>query len=391
MNELKTRIGIVGASSGGLLLSSLLSNRTDLEIIVFDKNEKPARKLNATGNGHCNILPGQLTAACFNNTQYLGAIIDKYPLEKLISTLSDLGIPLFKKSNLYYPLSFSSNALSSYLVNRCVDNGIKFHLGETVLDYEKKNAGILLKSDKQTYIFDKLIFSTGGKSQKNFGSDGSLFPLFKSKGYKISPLSPSLCPIKIKEKVKNLSGKRHLAKVSININGKEQYSEQGEILFKDDGLSGIAIFNCSFFLNESNLNNSLIKIDLFPWMGLEELSNCFASIFDCNQAYNFGSILEKEIANYCLALLKSNNKQINAKNMAFLCKNLIFHPISLYGFENSQVTRGGISIENLNENLESKMEKNVYFIGEMINIDGMCGGNNLAWCLLSSLLVLESI
>ncbi|HAS55897.1 MAG TPA: hypothetical protein DCR94_01290 [Firmicutes bacterium] len=391
MNELKTRIGIVGASSGGLFLSLLLSNRTDLEIIVFDKNEKPARKLNATGNGHCNILPGQLNAACFNNAAYMGVLIDKYPLDKLVSILSDLGIRLFKKSNLYYPLSFSSNALSSYLINKCVDNGIKFQLGEEVLDYEKKDDGVLLKSDKKTYIFDKLIFSTGGKSQKNFGSDGSLFPLFKSKGYKISPLRPSLCPIKIKEKVKSLSGKRHLAKVTIHINGKEQYSEQGEILFKDDGLSGIAIFNCSFFLNESNIKNSLIKIDLFPWMSLEELSNCFSSIFNCNKAYNFGSILEKEIANYLLALLKSYNKQINAKNMAFLCKNLIFHPISLYGFENSQVTRGGLSIENFNENLESKIEKNVHFIGEMIDIDGMCGGNNLAWCLLSSLLVFDSI
>ena len=390
MNKQKTRIGIIGASSGGLLLSALLLSRNDLEITIFDKNEKPARKLNATGNGHCNILPGELNPNCFNNEEYIKKVIDKYPLDKLISIFESLGIFLFKKSNLYYPLSFSSNSLSSYLVNKCLNAGVKFHLAETIVDYKNSGMGILLKTDKQTYNFDKLVFSVGGKSQKNFGSDGSLFPLFESRGYKLSPLFPSLCPIKVKEKVKSLSGKRHLANISIYINEEEAYSEQGEILFKDDGLSGIAIFNCSFFLKENSIKNSFIKVDLFPWMKLEELNNCFSSI-DLDDVSNLGSILEKEIASYLVFSLKSKGKQVNAKTMAFLCKNLIFNPISLYGFENSQVTSGGLSLSNFNENLESKLEKNIYCIGEMVDINGMCGGNNLAWCLLSPLLVLESI
>ena len=383
---MKKEIAIIGGSSAGLLCALSLSRRKDLSITIFEKNDRLGKKLNATGNGHCNLLPSILDASFYNNNEYMGRLFKKFSLDKLIDFYSSNGIPLLNKNGLYYPYSFSSKSLNEYIVTSLKNTNVNIRLNEKLISYNRSNR-VQIKTDKGNYEFDKLIFALGGKSQQNLGSDGSLLPLFKQKGYVTRDYFPTLCPIKTKEKTVSIDGKRHHGLVTLLKNGKQIYQEDGEVLFKKDGVSGIAIFNCSFFIDRDDCSKYKIKIDLFPELEEKELT-----VFLTSASKNgYTSIFEKEILSFLSLLLKQNHKDINDSNLANISKNLYFQPSSLYGFDSSQVSSGGICLDSLNEDLSSKIEKDVYFIGEMVDINGICGGYNLAWCLISSLLVIKNI
>lgn len=380
------KIAIIGGSSAGLLCALSLSRNKDLDITVFEKNDKLGKKLNATGNGHCNILPSALEASNYNENEYVSGLFNSFSLEDLISFYKTNGIFLLNKNGLYYPYSFSAKSLNDYIYRLTSSRGVKYRLNERLLSYSS-NPNITIKTTLGSYGFDKIVFACGGKSQPRLGSDGLLLDMFKQKGYKIREFFPTLCPIKTKEKTNFLDGKRHHGLVKLFKDNKLIYQEDGEVLFKNDGLSGIAIFNCSFYIDREDCSKYRIAIDLFPEIESFELEK----MLSLSSSSGYLSILEKEVFEYLSSLLKKEGKVVNPANLAYLSKNVAFNPVKLYPFDSSQVSSGGISLINLNNDLSSKIENNVYFVGEMVDINGKCGGYNLAWCLISSLLVTKSI
>lgn len=380
------KIAIIGGSSAGLFCALSLSRNKDLDITVFEKNDKLGKKLNATGNGHCNILPSSLEASDYNENEYMSGLFKSFSLEDLISFYKTDGIFLLNKNGLYYPYSFSAKSLNDYIYKLTSSRGVKYRLNERLLSYSS-NPSITIKTTLGSYDFDKIVFACGGKSQPRLGSDGLLLDLFKQKGYKTREFFPTLCPVRTKEKTNSLDGKRHHGLVKLFKDNKLIYQEDGEVLFKNDGLSGIAIFNCSFYIGREDCSKYRIVIDLFPEIESFELEK----MLSLSSSSGYLSILEKEVVEYLSSLLKKEGKVVNPASLAYLSKNVVFNPAKLYPFDSSQVSSGGISLINLNNDLSSKIENNVYFIGEMVDINGKCGGYNLAWCLISSLLVTKSI
>lgn len=384
-------VAVVGASSSGLYTSILLKRKhPDWGVFVFDRNTRPGRKLCATGNGHCNVLNRDLSANYFNNVPFMETMVEKYPYSRLEETLHSWGILTFSMGSLVYPLTYSATAYTTFLYNYAMSLGVVFQFSENVDSYEADKQ-ITLYTETGKRKFDKVIFATGGKSQKSLGSDGSMFDVFEQHGYHTTSLFPGLCPIKVSERVKPLSGLRHKAKVSAYANGNLIYEETGEVLFKADGLSGIAIFNAQRVISHlSGAPKVTIFLDLFPEYSVADLNKLFEIARKENPGMFLDAIMEKPWKQYLFGNFEIVDES-ELSSLAKRLKNLSFHYAGSYGFEFSQVTLGGVPLSDLDEHFAGKKEKNVIFVGETLDIDGKCGGYNLSWCLMSALQVVEGL
>lgn len=377
-------VGIIGGSISGLYAAiNVKITHPDYRVYVIEKNDRLLKKIYATGNGHCNLLNANLKPERYSHPDWIAKYLNRYPYKRLCAYLAGLGIPVFAKGELVYPLAYSANSFCRYLIELTNKLGIEVYLNERVIDYGHG----LVRTDKEQRRYDKLIFAIGGKSQSNLGSDGSLFPLLSDHGYHVVPLRPGLVPIKTKQKTKGLKGVRHEGLVRAYAqDGGMVYEEAGEVLFKEDGLSGIVIFNLSSRLARLGGSSFRIAIDFFPDYGLSELE---------------GIALRSAVNGACLYTLVEyplgiyvRNQLKNPNDLTGFCKALkclCFDFDGFYPFSSSQVTIGGIGLDEVDEDLMSKREAGVYFIGECLDVDGDCGGYNLAWCLISALTVSEAI
>ncbi len=380
------KIAIIGSGAAGLYSAILLKrNNPSYEIHVFEKEEKLAKKLYATGNGHCNLLNKKLLANKFNNPQYLKTILKEFSYISLKKELNDLGVALLEDDECVYPLSFHAGTYVKYLLTLASRLGVVFHNNVRINDYKKEPNGFQLDNFG---FFDKLIVATGGKSSKNLGSDGTFFSILKKHGYKINDLRPGLAPIKVRENVKSLQGIRHHALVKASVDNKQIFQEEGEVLFKKDGLSGIVIFNAESAIYRTRVvKNPKITIDLFPEYSLYNLCDILSKAKEYNPENFLSSILPLPLENYIRQLAR--NEEIS--NIATNLKHLTFNVTGPYDFEDSQVSIGGLDLGEVSYYLESSKERGLYVIGEALDIDGNCGGYNLSWALISAILVSKHI
>ncbi len=364
---------IVGAGFSGILAAiSLKINNPKASVIVLEHTDKALKKVLSTGNGKCNLANAKLDLNKFKNSDFVKKIYKTPQLSKQQDFFRNLGIETKLMDNLLYPTSESAVTVRNALLKQCDKLGIQINLNESIIEYKPKDK-INVKTTKAKYEVDKLIFACGGKSLPVSGSDGSIFPLLEKHGYHIIKPTPSLCPIKKKEKTKTLSGTRVKANVNLYRNHNIVFSESGEILFKDHGLSGIVIMNLSRQIAQEK-DKYTIELDL-----LENYKDKHIATY----ITKYG---EKE---FLEAFLHPNIVKYFCENKInpLFAKRLTFTFKSLSDFEFSQVTAGGISIDDVNLNLESKKEKNVFFVGEILDIDGPCGGYNLTWAYVSSMLM----
>ena len=380
------KVGIVGASAAGLYAAILLAKRhPDFHVVVIEKNDKPGKKLLATGNGHCNLFNTAFAGSYFNHPAFIDALLERYPASALLEELHGLGIATFEKDGLVYPLSFSASAHVRYLMGLAHRLGIEFRFEEKVIGVK----GTRIETNRSAELFDHVIYAFGGCSQANLGSDGSLFPLLKKNGYHVVEPEPSLCPIRSHDVPKSLFGVRHKCKLSLTKNKNVLYEEFGEVLFKKDGLSGIATMNASSRFEKG----SFIVLDLFPEYAQDELEKILLSSMRQNPDDFLAPIIEKPLADFSLQKCKIYGKtRLTNTDISQICaflKHMEFAADSKYDFESSQVTRGGIDLRDVDLSLRSKVEPGVSFIGECLDIDGMCGGFNLGWALLSAKVAIE--
>ena len=392
------RIGILGQGVSGIFLALFLKNNNkDLDVTIIDKNSIPARKLLNTGNGRCNLGNlGNIGSNEYNN-EITKDIVSSFSIENIISFLSNIGIHVTTINNLVYPYSLSSKnyreLLSAFVLN---NKNVKVLKDLKFVDYISKNNEVEVQLNNNIKTYDKIIFATGGISGNNKNS-AEIIGILKKHNYVITPFRPGLAPIKTKEKTALVNGKRVKCDISLLKNNKLIYKEHGEVLFKKDGLSGISIFNCSSLINRSNeIADFVISLDLFPDYDLTNLINLLTKFNKSNTNYLLYSFFDKELSLFILKMIqmnkvsKYNEKEI--KSLAFSLKNLKFHYESTYDFKDSQVSIGGISYSNLNiTSLESLLEKNIYFIGEILDSDGLCGGYNLMFAFASAFKVLNSL
>ncbi|HBF68606.1 MAG TPA: hypothetical protein DDW20_04755 [Firmicutes bacterium] len=368
------KIIIIGAGTSGLTASINLKRiHKSSDILVIEHLNKPFKKILATGNGKCNISNSNIDISKFNNPIFVKNIFGKDYFSKINSFLDSVHIKTKEVNELIYPITESSETIRNAFLNEVHKLGIKIHVDEELIDYKIDNNQIIVFTNKNKYVCDKLIITTGGCSSPKLGSDGKIFEILKRHDYKISKVYPGLCPINTKENTKELDGLRIKGLVSLIKDDKLVYQEDGEVLFKKHGLSGIVIFNIASLIARDINHKYKISINTLPKFNKETLINELLKygkdVFLCEYVH---PLLKKYLLDQKLDIISS-------------LTNLTFNFDSLYDFEFSQVSVGGLSIDNINDDMSSKIEKNVYFAGEILNVDGPCGGYNLTFAILSAL------
>ncbi|MBR0193964.1 MAG: aminoacetone oxidase family FAD-binding enzyme [Bacilli bacterium] len=356
---------IIGAGASGIAAAINIKRKyPNDEVIIIEHSDRPLRKILATGNGRCNLGNAKFDIKKYNHPELMGL----FSYNDYIEYVESYGFKTKTIGDLVYPYSESAQTVRNQMLKELEKLNVKINLEEDFIDYKVKPNGVEIKTNKAIYQADKLIVATGGKSTKGLGNDGKIYEILKSHGYTIAPLRPGLVPIKTKENTKLVDGLRIKANVTLLENSKQIFNEDGEVLFKKDGLSGIVIFNASNYIKNPQ-NKYEIVLNLLPDFNGELQRNH-------QQFLDKSKFLEEYFAPKLAQYLSD---RISDKNYVKDLQNLKFTFKDFYDYENSQITIGGVQISDMNPNFESKKEPNVYFLGELLDMHGPCGGYNLTW------------
>lgn len=371
------RIAVVGGGPGGLTACyKIKEEHPDYQVVLFEKDEIIGKRIKVSGNGRCNLLNININQNDYYNGEkinYILSYFNKYQNK----FFSELNLHLYHdEEGRMYPITNSSKTVINAFINALNRKGVVIKLNEKFISLNKNNDKYLLITSCDKYIFDKVIFATGGASYLYKKEDYE--NIIKSLPYKINyeELSGVLCPIKVKEKInKACVGKRSKAKIYLYLNNDLIYEESGEILFKKDGISGIVIFNISRYIDYKKANLYSLKINFIDGINKNQIDNEL-SLYSKKEVIS--SYVVDEIADLILSYYNNVYQGLSS---------FILHVDSLYSLNESQVTRGGILIEELNNDLSLKKDGNIYFLGEMIDVDGKCGGYNIYFALASGYFV----
>lgn len=375
------KVAIIGGGYSGVILSILLKKQNnDIDVYIFEKENKLLKKIYATGNGRCNLGNFNDDLKFFNSIEAY-SIYQKCDINKQVNILKELNIATRNIQGYLYPFSLSAKNYIENLEIWVKKLNIKVYLNHKLKSYNQnilKKYNLIFENDLNIDNFDFLIFTSGGKSTPNLGSDGIIFSVLKEHSYIISNLQPGLCPIKTLESTKEIKNERIKCKACLYDNSSNLiYSEDGEVIFKEDGLSGICIFNIESIIKNKNIKTPRIILKVFDEENGKMLKNYYIKYKNIEVLHGF---FDSRMFNYIKKYYKNNFYQFE------------FSYKDSYSFNDSQVTIGGVSFLNINKDtLESKIEKNVYFAGEILDINGLCGGYNLMLCFSSSYIVCNNI
>lgn len=415
---MKHSILIIGGGAAGIT-AAIVARDYGADVAIIEGTDRIGKKILTTGNGRCNISNNTIDSTIekyvemkksgeshyglpyhSNNSDFFLPVLRSFTVKDTIDFFAMLGLPITTLDNgKMYPLSLQASSVLDIMRMALEERSIPVYSGNKVLDIKTLKSGyeITAKTSdgEATYQCEKLIICTGGKSAAATGSDGSGYNLAKKLGHKILPTYPALVQLKLDYKnLKSLSGIKFDGNAEILVNGKMLRKEYGEILFTDYGISGPPILQLSRIASCSleEGNKVEIRVNMLPHLDPSELDNFLEghkALFGHRSLMNaFIGIINKKLIPI---LLKESGIddlhkplwELSWKEKNALLKHLQSWQFNVSGtnsFTNAQVTAGGIDTSDVDEyTLQSKLKKNLYFAGEVLDVDGDCGGYNLQW------------
>ena len=404
------RIAIIGGGASGMI-AALSAAEAGASVFLFEHNDRLGRKLGATGNGRCNLGNSYLDEDCYRggDSLFLSRIFDICPPGRVREFLSERGLSLKEKNGYYYPRSeqarsvidFFTARLSALKVSVLTDSEVTgvtaCEAGFTVA-YCKKDNGL------ESMRFDSVILSTGGLAGNNLGAGSFGYEAAKSFGHGVTPLFPALVQLVTNDKNrKTLSGVRTEANVTLSAvcNGNEDVKKEfGEVLFTDYGISGIPVMQLSRYAGEAfqNGGRAALSLDFFPDYSFDEL---FALLKERRSAsigltveQGLTSMLQRNLLYVTLLRTKtdpeSHFSRVSDEQLKKLCTEMKEFRLFVTGtkdFTMAQVTAGGINLSEVcPETMESRLQKGLYITGELLDVDGTCGGYNLQFAFATGIL-----
>ncbi len=380
MNGDIMNVYVIGGGASGMV-AAIVSKRLGNNVTIIEKNNNLGKKLLLTGNGRCNYFNDNMSLDNYYNDSEVDRFINKTNLDKVTNFFDSIGLFPRIKDGLYYPYSNTAYAVQSSLTKEINLLGINI-INEEVTDIKKEDKFII----NNKYTCDKVILSTGGITMPKTGSDGFGYKLLAKLGHHIIEPKEALVGLKTDENVKDWSGIRANVEVSLYVDNNLKGIQTGEIQLTEYGISGICVMNLSRYVK----SNNYVTINF-----IKDIDNLYEFINERNNKLPERTIIEllEMLVNYKLLyfILKKLHinpdtkwNELNDNSKRDLVKYLTNYKLNIIGtrgLEYGEVTTGGVSLDEVKDNCESKLIKNLFITGELLNIDGICGGYNLtnAW------------
>ncbi|MCM1325581.1 MAG: aminoacetone oxidase family FAD-binding enzyme [Bacteroidales bacterium] len=391
------KIGIIGGGASGMAAAVTAAGQ-GANVTILEGNDRMGKKLLATGNGRCNLGNLELSADCYfgEDIAFVADRLAGFNTQDTVSFFRELGLMIKSKNNYLYPACEQASAVLDVLRIKIKELGITVKTECKICRIAQKDNGILVSDGREEYVFDRVIIACGGKAAKNTGSDGSGYLLAEQLGHSLIPTVPALVALRCKEDYfKSVAGVRADANITLEQESGEPVKERGELQLTDYGISGIPIFQLSRIAGRHLMRQKevTVHIDLLPDYTGEDLKRLYETRIllagDKTVEEFFTGMLHKKIMLLFVRLagLKAGTPVKEAAKdkiwkVFSLCKDWKVTVVSSNPYENAQVCAGGVPTGEVTEKLESRKIPGVYFAGEVLDVDGKCGGYNLqwAWC-----------
>lgn len=405
-----SRILVVGGGASGMIASIYATNK-DNEVILIDKNNSLGKKILMTGNGKCNYWNKDISLKHYNSNDLnvLDKIItleNKLEIEKFFDRL---GIVPKIKDNYYYPASNQATSIQTALMLENSLCGVKILNNEEVISIKKVDDSFQVVTSNRKIVVDKVILATGSKASPKTGSDGKGYEIARLFGHEIVEPLPALVQLKLNASfLKEWQGIRSDVCVKLYENNKLIKQECGEIQLTDYGVSGICVFQLSSLVSRGlyNSNKEEIEINFLKNLGVNDEEEFVLFFEDRNKkvvgrdiSQLLDGVLNYKLINLILKVTKIrrnekwNNISLDKKReLGRYLTRLRLRISGTNSFDSAQVCSGGVRLSEINPyTMESLKEKGLYIVGELLDVDGECGGFNLGFAWITGYLAGKSV
>ncbi len=388
----RLKIAVIGGGASGMM-AAISAARMGANVTICERFDRIGKKILATGNGRCNLTNVNADKENYHgkNPKFVNDVMSKFWVSETLDFFQDIGL-VYKVEDEGKVYPYSDSAASVLDVLRFEIDRLKVNIiyNFEAKEIRKKSNGFIVNSySGETLEADKIIVATGGKASNSLGSNGSGYPILEKLGHSITELFPSLVQIKLGDNCfKPLNGLKIHAEVSVAAKNEVKKTQKGELLFTDYGVSGPVIFSLSRIAGENP--DCDLEIDMMPEYSFSDVVDILKKHRDI-MTYTeelFTGVLNKRIAQVIIKnstelKLNSDIKSITEKDIKRIAQKTKKFKVNCSGtmsWNNAQVTAGGINTSNIwPGTLESKLVKGLYITGEILDIDGDCGGYNLQW------------
>ena len=364
-------VAVIGGGAGGLC-AAIAAGRAGADVVIFEQANRVGKKLLKTGNGRCNLSNMEVTPDDYNHPDFVEPTLREYFCEALLDFFGSLGLwTVTDEEGRVYPRSDTAASVLDVLRLECEEMEVGERCSMEITGIAPQGHGFYLTARTgETFFVDRVIVATGGGTS-----------LLRPLGHKMVPFSPILCPLKTDaESIRGLTGLRCTCRAELIRRGKSVYAEDGEILFRDFGVSGILALN----LSRHALPGDTLSLDLLPELSFDDLKTRLQQQrmrrgFDADL---FTGIFHRRLGEAIARRAKSDDPA----ELARIIKDYRLSVLGPGDTQHAQVTRGGADIAEFDpETMESRRVPGLYAVGEALDIDGACGGYNLHWAFASGL------
>lgn len=387
------KVLVIGGGASGMMAALTAAEDPHNQVTLLERQSRVGRKLLATGNGRCNLSNLHADASHYHGQQpdFVQPAFEQFSVADTLAFFRSIGLlTVTEDSGKIYPFSDQSNSVVDVLRFALEQRGVHLCCGSEVQSIRKKARGYTVQTAEDSYFGDKVIVACGGAAGGKLGGTDLGYRLLQSLGHSVTALHPSLVQMKTDvSATRSLKGVRADAGILLKRNGKTVATNTGEVQFTDFGISGPAIFELSRQIADGG--DMVLLLDFLRPYSQEEV---LQYLRDKQQAVP--SLPLEEFLTGCLhnrlgrVILKAAGfdltravETLTDDELATICHHIKFFPLTVtgvMGLEQAQVTAGGVPTSEFRaDTLESRLAPNLYATGEVLDIDGDCGGYNLQW------------
>lgn len=397
-NREKSDVIVVGGGASGLI-SAIFAARAGADVTILDHHPVSCKKILSTGNGKCNFTNQMQGSSCYrcDDPAFVMHALEKFSADDTVAFFRSLGVLSKTRNGYYYPRTGQASTIRDALLMEAERLHIRILNEIGIRNIKKNGSGFIIQTKTGNFSAQNCILATGGKAAPKTGSDGSGYIYAMQMGHTVSETLPALVPLLSNERwLKSTAGVRCDASVALLIDGKEIVSDLGELQMTDYGLSGIPVFQISRYASIALAQKRKVQvnIDFLPEIAETELKKMLSDLAerqgtDKNWYHILSGICNSKIAAMLCNKIKLSDdtvlklpKKLFQKQLGQIVLQLKQTSVTIVGtkrFEQAQVTCGGIPIFEIQEDMQSKFVPGLYFAGEIIDVDGICGGYNLQW------------